>query len=178
MRPKHPSAAATSRRIGIPGAATSRRDPVADVLRPLNPKLGVMAIREAWAQRLRTKPPPIQSADLLLRMFAWRLQVEAYGGLDEATALRLNQVSRAQTDQTATSVPAIASLEAGTVLVREWRGVEHRVLVLDGGFEHQGERFKTLSEVARSITGTRWSGPRFFGVEQAERAQAEEPSQP
>ena len=56
-------------------------------------------------------------------------------------------------------------LRAGTVLVREWRGVAHRVLVLDTGFEHQGKRFGSLSEVARAISGTRWSGPRFFGLQ-------------
>jgi hypothetical protein len=56
-------------------------------------------------------------------------------------------------------------LKAGTVLVREWRGIEHRVLVLDGGFEHRDRRYKSLSHVARAITGTNWSGPRFFGLE-------------
>ena len=56
-------------------------------------------------------------------------------------------------------------LKTGSVLVREWRGVEHRVLVLDDGFEHRGRRYKSLTQIARTITGTRWSGPRFFGLE-------------
>lgn len=174
----HEGVAPKGRRTSVAAqrASGGRRDPVADVLRALSPKLGVAAIREAWTQRLRSEAPAIQSADLLLRLFAWRLQVETYGGLDEETNLRLNQISRAQVDQKSTSVPAIASIETGTVLVREWRGVEHRVLVLDGAFEHQAQRYKTLSEVARAITDTRWSGPRFFGVEQAERARGAEGS--
>ena len=57
------------------------------------------------------------------------------------------------------------SLRAGTILVREWRGVTHRVLVLDEGFEHEGKRYGSLSEAARAISGTHWSGPRFFGLE-------------
>ena len=178
VRTERQSAAAGGRRThpSSPAQSELRRDPVSETLRTLTPKLGVAAIRDAWTHRLRSKPPAIQSADLLLRLFAWRLQVEAYGGLDEATTLRLNQISRSQVDQTSSSVPAIASLETGTVLIREWRDVEHRVLVLDGGFEHQGKRYKTLSEVARAITGTRWSGPRFFGIEQTERARSSEAS--
>ena len=61
----------------------------------------------------------------------------------------------------------VPSLKAGTILIREWRGVEHRVLVLDGGFEHRGTRYKSLTHIARTITGTRWSGPRFFGLDAA-----------
>jgi hypothetical protein len=57
-------------------------------------------------------------------------------------------------------------LRAGTILVREWRGMTHRVLALDEGFEHDGKRYGSLSEVARAISGTRWSGPRFFGIEE------------
>lgn len=57
-------------------------------------------------------------------------------------------------------------LRAGTILVREWLGVMHRVLALDEGFEHDGKRYSSLSEVARVISGTKWSGPRFFGVEE------------
>jgi hypothetical protein len=56
-------------------------------------------------------------------------------------------------------------LKAGSVLVREWRGVVHRVLVLDEGFEHRDKRYRSLTKVARAITGTRWSGPRFFGLD-------------
>ena len=72
-----------------------------------------------------------------------------------------------------------ASLRPGTILVREWRGVSHRVVVLDAGFEHDGKQYRSLSEIARTISGTRWSGPRFFGVEQREsRAAQTKPLEP
>jgi len=167
-------AAASGRRNAVEdiSGTTRARSPVDATLKSLTTKSGIDVIRTAWQRRLRSTPPAIQSADLLLRLFAWRVQIEAYGGLDEATALRLNQISRAQIEGTASTIPAVAELEAGTVLIRKWRNVEHRVLVLDDAFEHQSQRYKTLSEVARAITGTRWSGPRFFGIERDERAVA------
>ena len=69
-----------------------------------------------------------------------------------------------------------ATLKPGTVLTREWRGTLHKVHVLDPGFAHQGRTYRSLSEIARVITGTRWSGPRFFGVaaQGAEKSSARE----
>jgi len=74
-------------------------------------------------------------------------------------------MATALTNDTQTSVPEVSGLETGTILVREWRNIEHRVLVLDGGFEHHGKRHESLTAIARAITGTNWSGPRFFGLE-------------
>jgi hypothetical protein len=141
-----------------------RADPVADALRSLSPQSGIASIRDAWQRRLGESSPAIQSADLLLRLLAWRLQVETYGGLDEITARQLSLMATALTNDTDTSVPAVASLETGTILIREWRNTEHRVLVQDGGFEYQGKRYQSLTVIARAITGTNWSGPRFFGL--------------
>jgi hypothetical protein len=67
--------------------------------------------------------------------------------------------------------PAKTRLKAGTALVREWHGVIHRVTVLDDGFDFHGERFRSLSEIARKITGVRWSGPLFFGLKSFAREQ-------
>jgi hypothetical protein len=92
--------------------------------------------------------------------------VETYGGVDEVTARQLHLMATALTNDTQTSVPEVSGLETGTILVREWRNTEHRVLVLEGGFEHQGKRYESLTAIARAITGTNWSGPRFFGLEQ------------
>lgn len=126
--------------------------------------LGVDRLREIWQRRFRAPVPTIQSADILRRLIAWKIQVEAYGDLDEETKRHLRHLQRLQAKGQSLS-PAAPGPKAGTVLVREWRGVEHRVLVLDQGFEHQERRYQSLSEVARAITGTRWSGPRFFGME-------------
>ena len=126
----------------------------------------VHELRDYWRRRFRKEPPPIQSSDVLYRLIAWRLQVEAFGDLDAETKRTLARLMR--TMETKGTIPASTfnRLRAGTVLVREWRGVTHRVLVLDDGFEYQDKRYRSLTEIARAITGTRWSGPRFFGLEE------------
>ena len=127
---------------------------------------GVDALRVGWARRFRCPAPPIQSADMLRRLFAWRLQADAFGDLDSKTASALKR-ARAAVGKGRSAAPNPATaLRTGSVLVREWRGITHRVLVRDKGFEHEGKEYRTLSEVARAITGTRWSGPRFFGLEE------------
>jgi hypothetical protein len=144
-----------------PGGTTT--DPMAAKVVALMDK-GVDALRESWFQRFRSPAPPIQSADILRRLFAWRLQVETFGDLDTETATSLKRSRTAVAKGRAPSPGT--GLRVGTILVREWRGVTHRVLALDEGFEHDGKRYGSLSEVARAISGTRWSGPRFFGVEE------------
>ena len=127
---------------------------------------GIGELRDYWARRFRKAPPPIQSADVLHRLIAWKLQAELYGDLNVETRQTLSRLARAGHSpghQSATGNP----LRPGSVLLREWKGMSHRVLVLDGTFEYNGTRYKSLTQVARHITGTRWSGPRFFGVDQA-----------
>ena len=117
--------------------------------------LDLEGLRAEW--RLRYGPQPtLRSADLLRRMIAWRIQVAAIGGLDAETRrrLRLNAPIKP-----VTPVPT-----PGTKLSREWQGAVHEVQVLPDGFGYGGDRFKSLSEVARTITGARWNGPRFFGL--------------
>ena len=137
---------------------------------------GVDALRKLWLRRLPSTPPKIQSADILRRLIAWKIQVEAFGDLDPETKARIRQLMRAA-DKGEVAPPRSAALKAGTILVREWQGVEHRVLVLEQGFEHQGKRYRSLSEVARTIAGTRWSGPRFFGLEAAQTPPTKPPAQ-
>ena len=127
--------------------------------------LSVADLRVFWQRRFRRAPPPIQSADMLHRLIAWKLQVEAFGDLDPKTRATLKRLLRGAQMNGAAPGAAVDALKTGTVLVREWRGVVHRVLVLDDGFEHRDNRYRSLTLVARAITGTRWSGPRFFGLE-------------
>ena len=128
-------------------------------------RLPVAAVRDLWRRRLRGDPPQVQSADVLRRILIWKLQVQAFGGLDAETVAAIKRLSRVQADGQLAVIAPKPQLRPGAVLVREWRGVELRVLVLDQGFEHRGKRYQSLSEVARAIAGTRWSGPRFFGLE-------------
>lgn len=113
-------------------------------------------LRSEWEQRYGAAPR-LRSADLLRKLLVWRIQVAEQGGLDRGTR-RLLSGGAAGPE---------ALLSEGTVITREWKGVRHDVEVADGGFIYRGERWKSLSEVARTITGTRWNGPRFFGLREA-----------
>ena len=117
---------------------------------------GLQQLRGRWARRWGPCPR-LRSAALLRRIIAWRLQADALGGLEAGTRKLLR--GNASAGQ--------APLAPGTVLTREWLGVTYRVEVAEEGFIHDGRRWSSLSEIARSITGTRWNGPRFFGLRAA-----------
>ena len=122
-----------------------------------------------WRRLYRTMPPTRLSRDLLIRGVAHRVQEQAHGGLSLSTKRRLRSLSD-DADQRggAAAAPAIA-LKPGTKLVREWHGHAHTVSVLDDGFEYQGERYPSLTRIARRITGVHWSGPLFFGISKRRR---------
>lgn len=126
--------------------------------------LGVGALRAHWRQRFRSEPPPIQSADILRRLIAWKIQAKIFGDLDPATKRYLQDGARALSKGRTVAPAPKSQLQAGMVLVRDWRGTERRVLVLDDAFEYESKRYPNLTQVARAITGTHWSGPRFFGL--------------
>lgn len=129
---------------------------------------GVAGLREIWVARFGGRAPPIQSADILRRLIAWKIQEKVFGGLDPENKSRLGRMKAAYAaGKTIVPSPSVG-LTPGTILTREWKGVEHRVLVLDQEFEHQGKRYGTLTKVARAITGTHWSGPRFFGLDEGQ----------
>ena len=117
--------------------------------------LGLEGLRDAWPRRFGA-PPKIRSSDMLRRILAWKLQEEAYGGLDAEVRQLLAKK---------TTVDRGPKLGDGARLVREWKGERHEVEVnADGSVLHRGTRYASLSEAARAITGTRWNGPRFFGL--------------
>lgn len=113
-------------------------------------------LRDEWERRYGASHR-LRSADLLRRILAWRIQAAAEGGLDRATRSML------------AGKPAGPEnlLSAGSVITREWKGERHDVEVAESGFIYRGERWNSLSEVARAITSTRWNGPRFFGLREA-----------
>ncbi len=96
---------------------------------------------------------------LLARGIAYELQVRQIGGLSPAERKALGALAQGRSN------PNPGLLKAGTRLYRSWRGVTQEILVLEGGFSWRGKSYTSLSEVARAITGTRWSGPRFFGLQ-------------
>jgi len=126
------------------------------------PDLTTPELRARWKRIFRTDPPPKLSRDLLIRALAYQLQEEAEGGLDTRTKRRLGSLARSHEAGGTPTLPS--SLRPGTQLIREWRGRTHRVTVLAEGFDYAGRRYRSLSRIAREITGTRWSGPSFFGL--------------
>lgn len=101
--------------------------------------------------------------DFLIRALACRLQEQTHGGLTAATRKRLRKLAADAKDGKAPT-PASPRIKAGTRLIRSWRGDTHEVTVLESGFTYRGKQFRSLSEIARLITGARWSGPLFFGL--------------
>jgi hypothetical protein len=129
-------------------------------------ELTIFELRGEW-RRLHRMPPPMRlSRDLLVRGITYKLQERAYGGLSTATARKLEHASADPQSRGAAKPVQPISLRPGTRLVREWRGVTHMVLIRADGIEWSGQRYRSLSVVARKITGARWSGPRFFGLRQ------------
>jgi hypothetical protein len=127
--------------------------------------LSVKELKDRWRSLYDTEPRRYISRELLTRAVAYRLQERAFGGLKPATLRLLERIGE---DRSANHPIHSAARKAtdGTVLIREWHGISHRVEVLTDGVIYQGRRYQSLSEVARLITGSRWSGPRFFGLKE------------
>ena len=106
----------------------------------------------------------------MLSCLAYRLQEQAFGALRSDTRNRLRQLARTVNDDSRAGTPALPHMKSGTRLLREWRNQVHVVTVAQEGYEYQGVRYQSLSEVARLITGTRRSGPLFFGVKLKRRS--------
>ena len=120
-------------------------------------------LRLAWREFHRAGPPLGLSRDLMIRALAYELQQRAHGGASAALRRRLQSLAGAS-EKGALAVDPRIVLKAGTTLVRQWRGHTHTVLVDKDGFEHEGQRYRSLTIIAERITGAHWSGPRFFGL--------------
>ena len=131
------------------------------------PGLTRAELMERWVEAYGRKAPKGISRRLLEYVAAYQVQVRAYGGLSPATRRTLHRIAAAPSREAivqAAKAGAPKSPPPGTRLVREWHGRVYTVETLDTGFACDGRRFRSLSEVARHITGVHWSGPRFFGL--------------
>jgi Protein of unknown function (DUF2924) len=136
---------------------------------PRLPKPGL----RAWWQELFARPAhPKLRRTLMIPILAYRLQEQAYGGLKPATCKRLQQLAAELEQNQKAPLPLAPQLKSGTKLLRQWQGQMHEVLVVNEGFEYRGKRYESLSEIARLITGTRWSGPLFFGLKQSQKTKS------
>ena len=134
--------------------------------------LNTMSLRQRWAELFDIEPATRISRDLLIRAIAWRMQEKAHGGLSKAAQHQLARHADEFRSLGSMSVSSGADYKPGTKLIREWQGKVHEVVILDDGYIWSGKKYRSLSEIARGITGTRWSGPRFFGTEAPRRAPA------
>jgi hypothetical protein len=136
---------------------------VAEKLRLLE-SMDYVVLRDEWRRLYRSNPPKRVARELLLLGVAWKVQEKAYGGHSAIVKRRLVKLSETLGENDAVNQNRTAQLKPGAKLIREWHGRTHTVIALDDGFEWQGERWRSLSVIARRITGARWSGPRFFGL--------------
>ncbi len=126
--------------------------------------LPITQLRRRHAQLFRTDPPKAFGPDLLRRSIAQRIQEKAYGGLSRSVQRLLDRMMKAYAAKPSGRLVLPRRIKPGSVLVREWKRKSHRVMVLADGFAFDGRTFANLSEIAVLITGTRWNGPRFFGL--------------
>ncbi|MFL5333804.1 MAG: DUF2924 domain-containing protein [Geminicoccaceae bacterium] len=127
-------------------------------------------LQEAWQRLIRLPQPRKLSRDLLVRILADKLQQAALGGFPPAVKRKLAALARSDpVDRDAAARSPLLRLKPGSKLVREWRGRTHTILVLEDGFEYDEKRFASLTQIARAVTGTHWSGPRFFGLTRPQR---------
>lgn len=123
-------------------------------------KLSRQQLKERWRDLYRVAPPIAFTSDLMARGIAWRLQERALGGLpDDLRKLIGNPGADKQSPPRRSAL-----LKQGNRLVRRWRGRTYVVEAVANGFSYEGQHYRSLSEIAREITGTRWSGPKFFGL--------------
>lgn len=124
------------------------------------------AMRMLWTQRIKKPyPPKLKSPEIFRGLLGYKLREQVEGGLSPVVRRKLAGIERKS--KTGEKVDLLPRLNVGVRLEREYRGVMHEVDVVEGGFRHRGQTYHSLSEVARAITGGRWSGPRFFGLKGA-----------
>ena len=155
----------TRKPFGVRGGSGGLQQEIQELL-----TLDVTALRRKWAALFDADPSPYLGRMFMVRAIAYRMQERVFGGLKPATQRVLDRFSETRGKKTQPSAPRQLA-GAGTVLIRQWKGVQHRVTVLDSDVLYRGRRYKSLSEVARTITGTHWSGPLFFGLKKRTKEQ-------
>lgn len=135
-------------------------------------KLPIATLRRKWQDIHGRSPPPGLGRNLLVRALEWEAQARIGGGTTPRIERELTRLACQLERSGELDLERLVTLKPGTRLVREWRGRTITVNVLADGFEHEGRVYPSLSQLATELTGTRWSGPRFFGLKQRSRADA------
>ena len=136
---------------------------------PHLPKPELLAL---WRELFAQSAHPRLRRNLMIPILVYRIQEQAYGGLKSSTHIRLQKLAANLEQNRKAPLLLTPQLKPGTKLLRQFQGQMHEVLVADEGFEYRGKRYESLSEIARQITGTRWSGPLFFGLKKSQKARS------
>ncbi len=142
---------------------TAGSAPVAEQLADLT-SLSREGLKERWRSLYGTEPPRNSSQEFLRGAIAYRLQERSFGALKPEIRRSLERAAGDASERKPIRIEPARSATPGTVLLREWHGNRHQVTVLDHGAIYRGKRYRSLSEIARVITGSKWSGPLFFGL--------------
>jgi Protein of unknown function (DUF2924) len=147
--------------------ARTLADPAVEAELDRLPTTPIADLRKRYRELFRTEPPKAFGPDLLRRSIAHRIQEKAYGGLSASTRRLLDQMVKSASAKPNGRLELPRRIKPGSELVRRWRGKTYRVMVMADGFAHDGKTFTSLSEITTDITGTKWNGPRFFGLRSA-----------
>ena len=150
-----------------PGAIDRAADPAVEAELEGLPKLPIAELRCRYRELFRTEPPKAFGPDLLRRSIAHRIQERAYGGLSREHRRLLDQLVKAAQAKPNSRLELPRRIKPGSELVRTFNRRTYRVVVMEKGFAWEGKTFSSLSEIALEITGTKWNGPRFFGLRSA-----------
>jgi len=147
---------------GMPEKAAA--DPAVEAELDRLPAMPIVELRKRYGELFRTDPPKAFGPDLLRRSIAHRIQEKAYGGLSLSHQRLLDQLVKSASAKPNGRLELPRRIKPGSELVRTWNRKTYRVMVMAEGFAYDGKAFASLSEIASAITGTRWNGPRFFGL--------------
>jgi Protein of unknown function (DUF2924) len=139
-------------------------DPAVEAELARLPTTPIVELRKRYRELFRTEPPKAFGPDLLRRSIAHRIQEKVYGGLSREAQRLLDQLVKQALTKPNGRLQLPRRIKPGSELVRRWKGKSYRVMVMADGFAYGGKTFTNLSEIATAITGTRWNGPRFFGL--------------
>jgi len=128
------------------------------------PSLNKAQLLAIWAEHFSKDPPSGLRKELMVPILAYRMQEREFGGLSHGARRRLREVATSLNTEKPSQERADSAPQTGTRLLRMWRGEVHEVIATGNGYLYRGQTYSSLSRIARDITGTRWSGPLFFGV--------------
>ena len=150
--------------LARPSLPSEPADPTVEAELDRLPTTPIADLRKRYRKLFRAEPPKAFGPDLLKRSIAHRIQEKAYGGVPASTRRLLDKLVKAAIAKPNGRLELPRRIKPGSELVRTWKGKTHRVTVMAEGFAYDGEKYTSLSEIATEITGTKWNGPRFFGL--------------